>query len=94
MKCPLMTLNRHALARPRMSAFGGESGYALLRCTCLLLTQSGHSLARPVYGTTPLVSRTANVSPMKYVNRTRTNVINRLRIHEDLRAFFDSDALS
>ena len=23
MKCPLMTLNGHALARPRMSAFGG-----------------------------------------------------------------------
>jgi hypothetical protein len=29
---------------------------------------------------------------MKYVNQTRTNVINRLRIHQDLRAFFDSEA--
>jgi len=30
---------------------------------------------------------TANVSSMKRVNQTRTNVINCLRIHQDLRAF-------
>src|SRR6516164_3403816 len=30
---------------------------------------------------------TANISPMKRVNQTRTNVINCLRIHQDLRAF-------
>ena len=29
---------------------------------------------------------------MKRVNQTRTNVINRLRIHQDLRAFFDPEA--
>ena len=36
----------------------------------------------------------ANVSPMRCVNQTRTNVINCLRIHQDLRAFFDPDARS
>jgi hypothetical protein len=36
----------------------------------------------------------ANVSPMKCVNQTRTNVINRLPIHQDLRAFFDPDTRS
>jgi hypothetical protein len=40
------------------------------------------------------VAAAANVSPMKCVNQTRTNVINRLRIHEDLRAFLDSDVRS
>jgi hypothetical protein len=36
----------------------------------------------------------ANVSPMKCVNQTRTNVVNRLRIHQDLRAFFAPEARS
>jgi hypothetical protein len=36
----------------------------------------------------------ANVSPMKCLNQTRTNVVNRLRIHQVLRAFFDSEARS
>ena len=36
----------------------------------------------------------ANRSPMKRANQTRTNGINRLRIHSDLRAFFDPDTRS
>jgi hypothetical protein len=39
-------------------------------------------------------SSTANVSPMKRVNQTRTNAINRLQIHRDLQAFFDPEPRS
>jgi hypothetical protein len=37
-----------------MSAFGGESGHDLVRCTCLLLTQSGHNPQLPISQFEPL----------------------------------------
>jgi hypothetical protein len=64
-----------------MYAFGAQwhsvGSVASIPTFCVRLAQSGMIF-------------TANVSPMKYVNQTRTNVINRLRIHQDLRAFLDS----
>ena len=32
---------------PHMSAFGGKANTTILRCTCLLLTQSGHLSRTP-----------------------------------------------
>jgi len=40
------------------------------------------------------IGRTANVSPMKRVNQTRTNGINRTRIHQDLQASLDPETRS
>ena len=40
-------LEAHQIAS-LMSAFGGKADIGLVRCTCLLLTQSGHSSAHTV----------------------------------------------
>ena len=38
-----MALSGHTLVAPHMSAFGGKADMTFCSCTCLLLTQSGHS---------------------------------------------------
>src|SRR5262249_22500934 len=45
---PLLRVNRTCLFALRMSAFR-ESGHAVLHCTCLLLTQSGHHSPRDLF---------------------------------------------
>ena len=46
--------------------FRGQSGHDLLRCTCLLLTQSGHH---------PALTTFANPSPPLYLEETRDDGI-------------------
>jgi hypothetical protein len=67
---------------------------SLLFCAVAILASSFKSNRRlaPQHLVDPIFA--ANVSPMRCVNQTRTNVINRLRIHQERRAFFDPDARS
>src|SRR5262249_32830356 len=40
-KCPFLALGGHSIMSHLMS-LSGKSGHGFSRCTCLLLTQSGH----------------------------------------------------